>query len=129
MGSARAKKRKTARVEEAVYTAFCEQDDKDLYGRMQDEIKKWQREMAPLEARTTRVPYSTPQESQIHQKIEHKWRSGTAPAKEDSRLEFFVSHFCTPAAAKGVPPPAARRTSWQESPPAPATRELSPGDA
>jgi hypothetical protein len=76
-----------------------------------------------------RVPYSTPQESQIHQKIEHKWRSGTAPAKEDSRLDFFVSHFCTPSNAKGIPPRGARLPSWQESPPAPATRALSPGDA
>ena len=125
VGSTRAKKKpRASRVEEAVYTAFCEQDDKDLYGNMKNEIHKWQREMAPLEPCTNRVLY-TPPEYTIHRKIERKWRGGTAPSKEDSRLDFFVSHFCTPVPAKNVPPRAARRTSWQESPPPPA-RALSP---
>ena len=119
--------RKRRRVNEAVYTAFCEKDDVDLYTGMSDEIDKWRRFMAPLEPVENKPPpYVPPQKSEdIRRKIARKWQSGTAPLKDHSRLDFFVSHFCTPQTPQGVSPRSSRVPSWQESPPEPISRALS----
>jgi len=121
-------RRKRRKVDEAVYAAFCKEDDTDLYRGMSAEIDKWRRFMDPIEpAENKPPPYVPPATSaDVRRKIARKWQGGAAPARQDSKLDFFVSHFCTPQPVKGVPPRSSPLPSWQESPPAPAGRTLSP---
>jgi len=119
--------KKRRKVNEAVYAAFCKEDDADLYRNMSAEIDKWRRFMEPLEPVENKPPpYVPPATStDVRKKIARKWQGGAAPARQDSKLGFFISHFCTPQPVKGVTPRSSPLPSWQESPPEPAGRTLS----
>ena len=113
-----------AEVKEAMYTPFCEKDDVEVFQSMDSEVNKWAKLMAPLEAADAPAYVPPVDPAAARERIKPKWEHGGAPARTDAKLDFFVSLFCTPVPARGVPPRQSPVPQWQESPPPTGTRRI-----